>query len=135
MKRDRLRYLNVTEQQALAAFLHWLHEKYGERVLQARLFGSKVRGEFDSESDLDVLVVVGGENRWLYWRDIVDETSDLLLQYNVVISPLILDERQVSSLAATRASVWHNAMKEGADLWTSALSGRFAAVSSYATKT
>ena len=135
MKKDRLQYLNATERQALAAFLRWLHEKYGKRVLQARLFGSKVRGEFDAESDLDVLVVVAGENRWLYWRDIVDETSDLLLQYNVAISPLILDERQVSTLATTKASVWQNAMKEGADLWTSALSGRFAAASSSVTKT
>ena len=135
MKNDRLRYLTATERQALTAFLRWLHDKYGKNVLQARLFGSKVRGEFDSESDLDVLVVVAGENRWLYWREIVDETSDLLLQYGVAISPLILDEPRASSLAAAKASVWQSAMKEGADLWTSVLSGPYAAASSSVTKT
>ncbi len=118
MGNDRLRYLTAQEKAALNEFVRRLRQTYGDDILLVRLFGSKVRGDSDTESDLDVLVVVRGNDRWPYWGNIVDMTSDLLLSHGVVISPLIVDDAQYMQLRHLRAPIYRNVEAEGVDLWT-----------------
>jgi len=86
-----LRHLTSREKAALSEFVARLRARYADRVTLVVLFGSKVRGDFDEESDVDVLVVVEGDDRWPYWREITDLTSDLLLDYEVNMSALVFD--------------------------------------------
>jgi len=53
----RLRHLTPHEREVLAEFLSQLRERYGDRIAHVWLFGSKVRGDFDEGSDVDLLIV------------------------------------------------------------------------------
>lgn len=87
------RYLTRKERIALQAFRDYLLEKYPDQVERIVLFGSKARGDSTSESDVDVLVVVGGagsDKSWeplsLNWKSVAEYTSTLSLKYGVGIS-------------------------------------------------
>lgn len=53
-----LETLSKIENEALAEFKEGIMQKLGEDVLFMRLFGSKARGDFQKESDTDILVVL-----------------------------------------------------------------------------
>ncbi len=57
--------LRENERAALEELRDRLRERFGERLVKLKLFGSKARGEDDQESDLDVAVVIRGyESSW-----------------------------------------------------------------------
>ena len=68
---------------------------YGDRLKGIYLFGSYARGEADSESDLDILVVLDAFDRYAHE---VNRTgalaSDLSLKYGVTVSLVFLRERE-----------------------------------------
>lgn len=113
-----LKHLTDQEKAALSEFVARLQEKYADEVVLVVLFGSKVRGDFDEESDLDVLVVVEGDDRWPYWREITDLTSDLLLDYEVNISVLVFNEEHYRWLMKHRTPIYNNTTREGVFIWT-----------------
>jgi predicted nucleotidyltransferase len=53
----RLQHLTPHKREVLCKFLSRLRERYGDRIAHVWLFGSKVRGDFDEESDVDLLIV------------------------------------------------------------------------------
>lgn len=112
-----LRHLTSQEKAALSEFIARLRDEYADKVMLVVLFGSKVRGDFDEESDLDVLVVVEGDDRWPYWREITDLTSDLLLDYGVNISALVFNEEHYRWLMEHQTPIYNNTSREGALLW------------------
>ena len=89
MDKETLKYLADHEQAALEEFLTKLREQHGSEVVFVRLFGSKVRGDFDEESDIDVLIVFENRNSQL-WEDIVEIETELMLKYDSVVSSLIM---------------------------------------------
>jgi len=64
IRRKRQPDLRPNERAGLAAFLERLRQRYGDDLLRVVLFGSKARGDFDTESDVDVLVVLRERDRW-----------------------------------------------------------------------
>ena len=77
---DRLAHLAEHERLALAELVERLRRRYGDDLLRVVLFGSKARGDFDEESDLDVLVVVRHIPDETYWRhrsEIIENTYDV----------------------------------------------------------
>ena len=118
---DRLQHLTPNERSALAALVDCLRQRYGDDLLRLVLFGSKARGDFDSESDLDFLVVVRmpDDDYWRHWREILHSTYPIELQYGVVLSLLIGDE--VEYVEMRRASLLLNRSieRDGIELWTS----------------
>jgi len=118
MNDDNLQYLTGREKAALSEFVARLRERYADEIVLVMLFGSKVRGNFDEESDLDVLVVVEGDDRWPYWREITDLTSDLLQDYEVNISALVFDEECYRWLVEHRTPIYNNTTREGILIWT-----------------
>jgi predicted nucleotidyltransferase len=78
--------LRSAERIALGRFARGMRARFGARLLDLRLFGSRARGEGHEESDVDVLVVVDGLT-WAEGREITDLTGDLLTEHEVLISP------------------------------------------------
>ena len=77
--------LSESERQVLARFRDRLQTQLPEEQIEVILFGSKARGEGREDSDLDVLVIVLGED-WRLCDKVYDIATDLLLETGVCIS-------------------------------------------------
>lgn len=78
---------------ALNEFKRRLLQELGEEVLELKLFGSRARGKFRKDSDIDVLVVL--KSRSKRKKDfILDLTIELLYKYGVLISPLVYSKKE-----------------------------------------
>ena len=112
--------LTSNERAGLYAFVDRLHQRYGEDLLRVRLFGSKARGDFHDESDLDLRVVVrmteGAYRR--YWREIVDLSAQVGLEYSFVTLLVIKDEPRYARMCQHRLLLARNIERDGIDLWT-----------------
>jgi predicted nucleotidyltransferase len=68
---------------------------YGSRLKAVILFGSYARGDYNKNSDLDVLIVLDTyKSRWEELVHSAKLASDLSLEYNVTISRTIMSEDQ-----------------------------------------
>lgn len=72
-----------------------LTDLYGPRLKAVILFGSYARGDYDLDSDLDVLIVLDAyKSRWDELVRSAELASNLSLEYGVTISRTILSEDQ-----------------------------------------
>lgn len=86
----RLGYLNETERKVIVSFVKELKERLGDEILFIRLFGSKVRGDFSDDSDIDIFVLVKEKTPDLGER--LDEiTADYIFDYDLPLSPVLYD--------------------------------------------
>ena len=115
---ERQAQLTTREQAALAALVDRLRQRYGDDLLRVVLFGSKARGDFDAESDLDVLVVVRAKDYWSCWREITDLTTQLLLETGVNLSALVRDETRYQWWAVHHAPIYNSIQRDGVEVWT-----------------
>lgn len=114
-------HLAPNERVALQALVEHLHQLYGNNLLRVVLFGSKARGDFDDESDLDTLIVVRlpDDDYWKHRQQILDETYDIELEHNVVFSFLISDELDYRQMREWNLLLNRNIDRDGIVLWTS----------------
>ena len=102
-----------------------LLSRFLRRIGRIALFGSKARGDAEPDSDLDVLVVLGDGQKsrgGFYplgltdpaWREIVGMAFDLLMEYDVDISPTFTSEDEF----AEQPPLVQTISKEGIELWT-----------------
>jgi uncharacterized protein len=85
----------VNIKRLLAEFKKGLVQVYGKRLIAIYLFGSYARGDYDENSDLDVMIVL--DTYASYWDELVRTSqlaSDLSLEYGVTISRTIMKEEQ-----------------------------------------
>ena len=75
---------------ALARFARAVRERFGDSVIDIRLFGSHARMAAHEESDVDVAVVLI-EAGWQVRRDIIDLAADIGLEYGLALSPTVFD--------------------------------------------
>ena len=85
--------LSALETNALADFAGRTRARFGPRLVDLRLFGSRARGEGHAESDLDLLVLVDGLTRDER-REVQDLAFDVGCAAKLVLSPLAQDSRQ-----------------------------------------
>ncbi len=77
------------ERAALAELREWLTDRFGDRLVKLVLFGSKVRGDCDEESDLDVLVVVRDLDERSEGGEVSDAAWDIgLMKYGALIQTI-----------------------------------------------
>lgn len=75
---------------AARQFADALRGRYGEDLVDVRLFGSCARGEMREDSDVDVAVVLRVVD-WRTKRDVIDLASSIGLKHAVLLSPTVLD--------------------------------------------
>ena len=117
---ERLLHLTRNERSGLAAFVDRLRQRYGDDLQRVVLFGSKARGDFDDESDLDLLVVVrmaNGDYRQ-YWNEIVGIAWDIELAYSIVTSLVIKDGADYETMREHQLLLARNIERDGIELWT-----------------
>jgi predicted nucleotidyltransferase len=75
---------------ALARFAHVVRERFGEAVIDIRLFGSHARSNAHEDSDVDIAVVLE-EAGWETRRDVIDLATDIGLEHGLTLSPTVFD--------------------------------------------
>lgn len=82
---DRIK--KITEDVARA-----YRQVFGDRLVAVILYGSYARGDYDSESDVDLVAIVRGERYSLQQqlKQVWDVCDDLELEYGIMISPAVI---------------------------------------------
>lgn len=88
---EKLPVLPESKRRAIEEFVRILKEKYGDRVKKIVLYGSVARGDFEEDSDIDVLVVADG----ISLKEISKLTSQILLNTGEVISLVVRASREL----------------------------------------
>lgn len=65
---------------------------YNQNLCEIYLYGSYARGDYNTESDIDIVAIVKGERPKLQeqLKKVWDVASDLELDYEVIISPTVI---------------------------------------------
>lgn len=76
------------------------------------LFGSKARGDYDKDSDLDVAIIVDGMNQTLK-NTIMDLVADIEFEYLQPISALVLSSQEFNHLLSRERRIAYDIEQEG----------------------
>lgn len=90
---DYEKYLSDNEKEGVKIFAGKVKQLLGPSLIELRIFGSKVRGDFDMESDIDILLVVESED-WHVRGEIINIVTEVNMEYNSNISPVIYTKRE-----------------------------------------
>ncbi len=103
--------LNKLEKRVLGEFRIRVQTALQDQEMQVKLFGSKARGEGRKDSDLDVLVIVSGDD-WHLCDRVYEVATDLLLETGVCISPKIVSVNQYHQLLEENAPFVRNVIRD-----------------------
>lgn len=80
----------------LDVILNYVTEQYsqslGVKIKQIVLYGSYARGDFDEESDIDIVAIVDCDREDIasYHRKLAEISSELDLEYGIMVSPSVI---------------------------------------------
>ncbi len=104
---QKIKYLTPPEKGALSRFLERLEKEYADRIRRVVLFGSRARGDYDPESDIDLLIVVEGDGI---------EMGRLLAEEDF-FSPLFMSIERYQEHQRLRDPLYVNLRRDGIELW------------------
>ena len=110
-----LPYLNKNEEQAVNKFVSAIKEKLKDRVVEVRLFGSKIRGDYYDDSDIDVLIIIK-ERTGAAHDTIYEELLEVELEYDSKISLTIFSEVEYNANLDARTPFMRALASEGVRL-------------------
>jgi predicted nucleotidyltransferase len=117
MARERLQHLTPKEKLALQEYLNRLRQEYGRDVLSVKLYGSKARGDYHEDSDLDLFVRIGQDNRQTYAKMYLI-ASDIELKYDLILGMMLVGPTHHSLMRRLGEPLYRNVQREGIELWT-----------------
>ena len=85
--------LNKREKQAVKAFVAAIRKSLKDEVLEIKIFGSKVRGDYSKDSDIDILLVLRERGK-LSIDNIYEELLAVELEYDSKISLSIFSKSE-----------------------------------------
>jgi hypothetical protein len=88
-----LSYMNENERYVVERFSASVKSNIGESVIRMSVFGSKVRGDYNEASDIDILVIVKERSLWVMDK-IAEITSELNIEHNLSIAPVVFSEQE-----------------------------------------
>jgi predicted nucleotidyltransferase len=110
-----LAYLDETEKAAVRQFAGYVLNSPKTQVIAIHLFGSKTRGDFGPDSDLDILIVLDNGD-WVTRDEIRFVASDVSLQFNLLLNTHILSRERWEELARHQATLWREIQRDGVSL-------------------
>ncbi len=93
--------IDPTIEPVVREFKAALRAMYGDRLREAVLYGSYARGDYDDESDIDLMIVLNDErvDTFAEIRRISPLETRFLLDYGLVVSPLVAYSRYKDSFS------------------------------------
>jgi predicted nucleotidyltransferase len=86
-------YLTPAEKKAVATFVRGIRKALGDDLVGVTLFGSKVRGDYGPESDVDLLILLRVKN-YKAEDEIFSILVDVELATDTVLSPIVYFRRR-----------------------------------------
>jgi predicted nucleotidyltransferase len=105
---------SVIADEALKELKRNLEEFTGNRV-RLILFGSRARGDYDSESDIDIAIIFRGPGREMK-DQIMERVADIELKYLTPLSALIISEDDFDFLKKRERRIALDIEREGIPL-------------------
>ncbi|MDI6793038.1 MAG: nucleotidyltransferase domain-containing protein [bacterium] len=87
----------------------------GDRLLKFSLYGSKARGDYDLESDLDIAIIIRGLTGQLK-HQVLDKVAEIEFKYLIPISTLVFSEEDFDHLRKRERRIALDIEKEGISL-------------------
>ncbi len=112
---DSLEHLTGDEKKAVAEIRERVNGLVGSRLKGLYVFGSKARGDYDPESDVDLAILIDGLDRETK-RNIIDLVVDVEVKYFVVISSLVLSWKDFTDLKKRERRIALDIEREGISL-------------------
>jgi predicted nucleotidyltransferase len=108
---------NLTEEEkkAVAEIKEEILALVGGKLRGFYLFGSKARGDYDPESDVDLAILVDGLDKTTKER-IIDIVADKEIKFLVVVSSLVLSWKEFSDLRERERRIALDIESEGIPL-------------------
>lgn len=110
-----MKYFTPEEEQTIKEFVERLKKTLGDNLLMVKLFGSRVRGDFSSDSDIDMLLVVKIKNLELR-NTIYDILFEIDPYWDYKISLKIFSEYEYQKNVELNSPFILNLKKEGINL-------------------
>ena len=109
-------HLSETERKLVSSFVKELEENLSDHILDIRLFGSKVRGDFRRDSDIDIFILV--RERTSDIEDIVAEIEvNHDIEYGLPLSTVLYSEFEYTKNKELDSFFFENVEKEGVILY------------------
>ncbi len=106
-----IKYLTDKENKAIELLVGRLRAYLKDNLVKIQLFGSKARGDFNKDSDIDILVILKEKS-----LDIIDKIyeidQDVDLEYDVRTSFKIYDLDEFNKIKNYRTFFYQNIEKE-----------------------
>lgn len=85
----------------MSGIIRSYQETYRKDLRQIYLYGSYARGDYDGESDIDLVAVVDGDRADLQrkLRKVWDVAAELGLEYDIVVSPTVIPKNEFDRFA------------------------------------
>lgn len=121
MKSNFLEKLPKNEQKAIEEFKDGLIKKLGGNLVLLRLYGSKSRGDWRTDSDIDLLAVVKNKNQTVVGNSgIISKLKyNIMARYNfrVLLSTIVYSLNEYQKRSNPPTSFFYTVNNEGRDLW------------------
>lgn len=91
--------LSASETAALREFMARARALLGSELKEARLFGSRARGEGHEDSDLDIALIVSEAGR-ARRHELYDLAFDVGFAHRVTVAPLVVEQARFRELQA-----------------------------------
>lgn len=90
---------------------------YGDAIVKVVLYGSYARGDYNTDSDVDIVALVRGSREKLQeqLKEIWDISSELELEYGTILSPTVIPYEEFVKYQDD-IPYYHNIAKEGVEL-------------------
>lgn len=87
---------------------------YGENLVQVILYGSYARGDYNADSDVDIVAIVHGDRKTLQQqlKKVWDSSCELELEYDTILSPSVIPYEEFEKYRAD-LPYYRNISQEG----------------------
>ena len=104
----------ITTRNLLDQYTEILQKIYGKHLKKVILYGSYARGDYQKNSDVDIMILVDADDYEIKKRFnlVCDLAFDYELEYGVVISPLVKNEEHFKKWSET-LPFYRNVKQEG----------------------
>lgn len=104
--------LSKEEKNILQELKKEIHRLAGDSLEGVFLYGSKARGDFDDQSDIDIIIIVQGLSRELKDK-MLAKIADLELEYLTPLSIIVISKEDFDNLKKKERRLALDIEKEG----------------------